>query len=675
MSKNKKPLIKSSENKNKSVQQNKSLSSYITWIEFFTILILVFITYGNSIKNDYNLDDAFVVSLDSGNPLTKKGILGIPEILKSKYSEGEGVTYGYRPLGRISMAIEYSFWENNAHYSHLINVLLFALNVFLLLLFIKEIATFFFYKNSYLIYLSILLFIVHPIHTEVVCSIKNREEILCFTFLLSALLTLFKFIKEKKWVYMLPFFVFTFLAFLSKETAFNIFGILLLIVLFVGHIYTNEKNTMLDKIKHFVNKKNIALFIGIFVIAFSSYQLFNQMSNALPLGDIGYHFEQNPYHFLNKGISIPNVLQTVFFYIKKLCLPFPLLFYYGYDMLPVQNWFSVKTIFSLFIFSLIGILILYNFKKRKHMFVTFWILFFLITVFPFLNIFYEIYVTGIVGERLVYQASAGFCVVIAAVLLLLIKIIIKRFQLASNNQNKLFYIVPLLVVLPYFIITVDRNTQWANKTTLFQHDIKYLSNSARANFMMAGNIMNNIGMFSSTNLLQIKNVQLAKQYLEKAITVYPKYDEAWLGIGSIYLAYLSNTDSAIFKFNKVDSTNKLVYSKVLESKGDIHLFEYSDIPKAAEYYTLSLRNNSKNKKIFIKTSEFLFRNKMYNDLIPVANIGIENGWPEGYVYRGNVYYSESDTTNAMNCYQKAFKLGFRNEALLTLMNNYYSIHK
>src|SRR5438128_115343 len=73
--------------------------SYRVYLEFFVILILVFIAYGNSARNDYNIDDGYVVSLDSGNPLTKKGISGIPEILSSRYNVGEGVTYGYRPLG------------------------------------------------------------------------------------------------------------------------------------------------------------------------------------------------------------------------------------------------------------------------------------------------------------------------------------------------------------------------------------------------------------------------------------------------------------------------------------------------------------------------------------------------------------------------------------------------
>ena len=64
------------------------------WWEALLVLLLVFVTYGNSIKNDYNLDDGYVVSLDEGNQQTMKGISGIPELLTTNYSNGPGVTYG-----------------------------------------------------------------------------------------------------------------------------------------------------------------------------------------------------------------------------------------------------------------------------------------------------------------------------------------------------------------------------------------------------------------------------------------------------------------------------------------------------------------------------------------------------------------------------------------------------
>lgn len=52
--------------------------SYTTIIEIAVIVLLCFLTYGNTIKNDYNFDDDYLV-----NDITKQGITAIPQILKS----------------------------------------------------------------------------------------------------------------------------------------------------------------------------------------------------------------------------------------------------------------------------------------------------------------------------------------------------------------------------------------------------------------------------------------------------------------------------------------------------------------------------------------------------------------------------------------------------------------
>ncbi len=125
MMKNKNIIPKAKIVKQKQVTvQNKFITSYRKWLEFSIIFILVFITYGNSLKNNYNIDGAYVISLDEGNLQTEKGISAIPEIFSSKYNEGLGVTYGYRPFGKVTMAIEYSLWRNNPQSSNFLNLLL-----------------------------------------------------------------------------------------------------------------------------------------------------------------------------------------------------------------------------------------------------------------------------------------------------------------------------------------------------------------------------------------------------------------------------------------------------------------------------------------------------------------------------------------------------------------------
>ena len=137
--------------------------------------------YANTISNDYNLDDEFVTNK---NPQIAKGITAIPEIITSFYQERQGFTYGYRPLVKLSYAIEYSLFGWNPHASHAINALLYSLLIIIVFAVSKLL-----FKKQKVIFsaLCTILFLVHPSHTEVVASLKNRDELLAALFGFAAL--------------------------------------------------------------------------------------------------------------------------------------------------------------------------------------------------------------------------------------------------------------------------------------------------------------------------------------------------------------------------------------------------------------------------------------------------------------------------------------------------------
>lgn len=131
-------------------------------------LAIAFVFYGNTIPNEYSLDDPLVIQ---DNPKVHQGIKGIPLILRSPYFEEEGNTYGYRPLPQITFALEYEIWGENPHISHLVNLLLYALILILLFIILKRILQKY---NLLFPFLITLLFAGLPIHTEVIASLKNR---------------------------------------------------------------------------------------------------------------------------------------------------------------------------------------------------------------------------------------------------------------------------------------------------------------------------------------------------------------------------------------------------------------------------------------------------------------------------------------------------------------------
>ena len=143
------------------------------------VFVFSFLIYFNTIPNDYNLDDKLVTQ---NNEIAAQGISqdNIKKIFTQPYYQDKmGYSYGYRPLTTLSFAIEHSIVGDNPHAGHLINLLLYGLLCFALL---KTMERMLIGYSKWLPLIATILFVCHPIHTEVVASIKNRDEILSFLF-------------------------------------------------------------------------------------------------------------------------------------------------------------------------------------------------------------------------------------------------------------------------------------------------------------------------------------------------------------------------------------------------------------------------------------------------------------------------------------------------------------
>lgn len=178
------------------------------------VFVFSFLIYANSIFNDYNMDDELVTR---NHRLTSKGISAIPEILTSPYYQDKaGYEYEYRPMVLISFAIEKSFIGEGPKRSHFINVLMYSfMCTFLFLLLRKLFSTY----SIIFPLLATIIYAAHPIHTEVVASIKNRDEIMAMFFGLSAIWFAVRYAEEKTWWQLALVPIMMLLAMLSKSTA------------------------------------------------------------------------------------------------------------------------------------------------------------------------------------------------------------------------------------------------------------------------------------------------------------------------------------------------------------------------------------------------------------------------------------------------------------------------
>lgn len=152
------------------------------WDTYAWAIVFLFpvMLYLNTLSNGFNMDDELVTN---NHRLTSQGISAIPEIFRSPYyQDAQGYQYEYRPVSQAIFAIQHSLLGEKPAVSHAMNVLLYGLLCVLLFSVLQ--ALFSAYKQLNIA--IVLLFAAHPAHTEVVASIKNREELLAFLFGFSA---------------------------------------------------------------------------------------------------------------------------------------------------------------------------------------------------------------------------------------------------------------------------------------------------------------------------------------------------------------------------------------------------------------------------------------------------------------------------------------------------------
>lgn len=240
--------------------------------------MVCFVLYGQSINNDFNIDDDYVYE---NHELVQKGIAGIPEIFTSRYNTRDEQYFGYRPLTIAIYAVEFEFFGSNPHSAHLFNILYYAIACSLLFFFLNLLFKSKLPDNSiWISFLITLVFATHAIHTEVVLSLKNREEIVSLIFgLLSAVWAL-KLFDTKKYLWLIPSIISLALAFLAKESA-----IVFIILIALGILFFRTEIKFLTRFKVINDSYNprnklekvlylfLLLFFLIFIVLLNNFKI------------------------------------------------------------------------------------------------------------------------------------------------------------------------------------------------------------------------------------------------------------------------------------------------------------------------------------------------------------------------------------------------------------------
>jgi len=186
-----------------------------TSVSYIVILFLFgFLLYSNTLDHNYVLDDFSVIK---DNRVVKKGIDGLAEIWKTHYRYGYGFAQAtlYRPLSLSIFALQWEIAPNTPSFAHLINVLAYAFLGLIIFYFLLKVMGI---QYQLFCFLSTLLFLAHPIHTEVVANIKSLDDILAMAFSLSGIILLLNYIKSQRKIWLISSMLLFMLAFWSKES-------------------------------------------------------------------------------------------------------------------------------------------------------------------------------------------------------------------------------------------------------------------------------------------------------------------------------------------------------------------------------------------------------------------------------------------------------------------------
>ncbi len=485
-----------------------------------------FLLYGNTISHSYSLDDDLVTSTDRfRHELVEKGIGGLGAIFKSNYAVNDEQNYDYRPISTYSFAIEWTLFgesENHVHISHFINVLLFSILGIILFQLLQVL-----FGKGYEVFnfLITLLFLAHPIHTEVVNSLKNRDEILSLLFALLATIQTIKFIDNKQFSRLLFATILILLSILSKKSSMPFIVIIPLIVYFFRA----------------VSWKKIAFIV---LALFSSRIIISLLKiNLIEKGKIrDYLFIENPLFEASLWERIPTYFYTNYLYLEKFIFPFDLNYYYGFNAIPIVGFTSVMFIISLLLFiSLLAYAI--GTIKKKSVF-SFGILFFFISIGGAANLLYPM--VGIFAERLAFFASIGLTILLTATIFQLFQF--KPNELFSGTKSKKMYFTFGAILLIMSSLTIQRNPAWKNKLSLFIADAPSLKKSAKANSLLGQELQFQAAQTFSADPTNLDNfiprIDSAYHYYELALLTYPSYIQMYNNQATIKSQYYQDFISA-----------------------------------------------------------------------------------------------------------------------------------
>jgi len=542
------------------------------------LVLAVIVMYGQSVNFDFTLDDdVFYVKHAS----VQEGLSALPDFFNrgsmNKFDGSTGLQ-PYRPATLFCFAVEKSLFNNSAPAAHLLNLLIYILIIQLLFLLLRRV---FPGLHPLIIMIIVLFFATHPVHTEVVSSVKSLDELLAALFCFLAWLRFCpnegaSSINTRS---VLLGSLFFFFALLSKESA---IAFLIIIPLASFMLFKkNIKSSLLQLIP-------LGLVAGLFILM--RYMAIGREPNSSVLSMLD-NVLVSAQDLSHKTASIAKVL---FYNIRLLFIPWPLSYDYSYNQIPIVGWGSPLSWLGFIIYASLFVFAVLSFNKKRTL--SFCVLFFFITSAPTTNIFF---LNGaVVGERFLFIPSLGYCIAIILLLIYIFKV--DAATLVGKNKGWFIGLMSVWVLL-FTGMSIARCADWKSNLSLFEDGVKKAPNSSRVYYNVASEYMKQSKM-AETEEEQKEFLVKALNNFSKSLEIYPKNVQAWYN-SSICYNMLGNKNLAISQYKKTIAVDPKNY-EAMSNLGVLYQ-ERSLFDSALIYYQMAY-NIKPDNRIHIKNMEDLY---------------------------------------------------------------------
>jgi Tfp pilus assembly protein PilF len=627
------------------------------WVQRLVVLLAVVLVYFNSLHNKFNLDDELYHK--RATELAEHGAKGLLRSFTTVTFVEENNAYEYRPLTLAGFVLQYELLGEAPAISHFINLLLYLATC--LLLFRLLSAWFSGKTQASAAFWITLLFALHPLHTEIVDSIKNRDELLAFFFALLSYLAAWHIPRAgaKKLLYIVMAVVCFFLAIISKKTIWPFFIIVPLAFYFFSNLPV----------------KRIVAYTLLFVLSIFLYRVYNVLHLSV---NRPFYEHENPFYLSSFNIFTRSA--TAFYIMGRYLIlhifPYQLAYYYGADYVRVVSWSDPLAIASLLFYTLLSVFAIRHFLRRDT--VAFGAIIYLAAMLMYSNLFMP--APGLMAERYTYISTLGFSIMLYyALQWLLLKI---KASHAETRPDRYLHFSILLVLLFYAVRCIARNNDWYDKDTLYAHDMAYLGSSAKANSLYAEQLVAKakeyriVAQQSGTPMYTDSvsyYLSAAKDHFKRTLSISPTFPNVLNDLALIYTWQDSLGLARDYMRRSLATT-----TKPARTYHDIAMLDMKEgsYDSAMIYFQRSIRTDSTFMDAYCDLSKLLV---VKGDTVGAENalltVARRSNSSVPYIQLADVSSFKHDTTSIVYYCRIAAELKPANKLILSFLIDHYNSHR